>query len=327
MRRRDFHRLALATVAGSIVPRAVFAAAAPRWSPTRPLRLVSGHAGGILGVFAQQLADKLAGTLGQPVIVDNKGGAGGILAMVATASSPPDGHTVGITTFVEMTVNPWLYDRLPYDPLKSFSPVSMLYSGQILLVAVPSFSGNSLSELIGLAKRQPKRYFYGTSGIARPPHIWVERFKRLAGVEILHVPYKGAGPLVTGLLSGDIPLAMEGVPPLLPHILSGRLKPLAVTGDRRLAALPDTPTFAEVGYPAMGRSWVGAVAPAATPAAAILRLNEAFVHAMNQPDIKAAQEQAGRIVVASSVADLENAIRRELPEWATVVREAHIKPE
>lgn len=327
MLRRQFHRTALALLGGCIAPSATRAAQLARWSPTRPLRIITGHPGAILDIFARQLADKLAGPLGQPVIVENKGGGGGILAMEATANSAPDGHTIGITTFVEMTVNPWLYERLPYDPVKSFADISMLYSSQILLVAEASFPANSIADLISLARQQTNRYFYGTSGVARPPHIWIERFKRLAGIEISHVPYNGSGPLVKALLSGDIPLGMEGVPPLLPHVRSGKLKAIAVTGNRRLIVLPGTPTFAESGYPGIGLTWVAAIAAARTPEATVARLNEEFVRAITRPDVKAIQEEAGRTVIASSPEFLASAVRRELPEWASVIREAHIKPE
>ena len=297
------------------------------WAPTRPVRIITGAPGSILDVFARQLAEKLSASLGQPVIVDNKGGGGGVVAMETAAASPADGHTVVITSFVEMTVNPWLYERLSYDPVRSFTPISMLYSGQILLAAHPSFPADTLADLVKLAKAQPGKYFFGTSGVARPPHIWVERFKALAGIDIAHVPYKGAGPLTTALLTGEVPLGMEGVPAFMPHVKSGKLKAIAVTGDRRLQALPNVPTFAENGFPAIGLTWVAVVAPAGTPTAAISRLNQEFVRALTLPDMKAAQEQAGRVVVASTPEFLATAIRTELPAWESVVRSARIKPE
>lgn len=326
MQRRTFHRSAIALLSACIASVPGFVSAAD-WAPTRPVRIIVGPAGGILDVLARQLAEKLTGPLGQPVIVENKGAGGGIVAMETAASSPPDGHTVAITSFVEMTVNPWLYERLSYDPVRSFAPITMLSSNQILLVAHPSFPADSLSDLIRLAKAQPGKHFYGSSGVARPPHIWVERFKALAGIDIAHVPYKSGAPLTTALLTGEVPLGMEGAPALIPHVKAGKLKAIAVTGDRRLLALPSVPTFAEAGYPAIGLTWVAIVAPAGTPAAAIARLNQEFVRAMTHPEMKAAQEQAGRTVVASSPEFLANAIRKELPEWEAVVRAARIKPE
>jgi tripartite-type tricarboxylate transporter receptor subunit TctC len=326
MQRRVFNQAALAALTAGLA-HVHRSASAADWAPTRPVRIIAGAPGSILDIFARQIAEKLAAALGQPVIVENKGGGGGVVAMETAASSPPDGHTVVITTFVEMTVNPWLYERLSYDPVRSFAPISMLYSGQTLLAAHPSFPADSLVDLIRVAKAQPGKYFYGSSGVARPPHIWVERFKTLAGIDIRHVPYKGAAPLTAALLTGEIPLAMEGAPALIPHVKAGKLKAIAVSGDRRLQALPSVPTFAESGFPAMGLTWVAVVAPAATPATAIARLNQEFVRVMTLPEVKAANEQAGRVVVASTPEVLAAAIRTELPEWESVVRSARIKPE
>jgi tripartite-type tricarboxylate transporter receptor subunit TctC len=297
------------------------------WAPQRPVRIIANAAGGILDGVARQIGDRLGSALGQPVLVENKPGAGSIVAMEAVKTSPPDGHTLGITSFVELTINPWLYDRLPYDPVKDFEPVVTIYSGQILLAAHPSFPGNSLADLIRMARADPGRWFYGSSGVARPPHIWVERFKAALGLDIRHVPFKGAGPLMQAVLSGEIPLAMEGVPPLLPHLKAGKLKALAVTGDRRVLSLPDVPTFAEAGVPGIGLTWVGLVAPAGTPRAAVERLNAEVVHILRAPDLAAAYEQAGRVVVADTPNQFARTIRKELPEWGAIVKSAGLRPE
>ena len=324
MDRRQFTLSALGVaMAGSSFAEA----SANAWSPSKPVRIVAGAAGGILDVVARQLADKLQPAFGQAVIVENKAGGGGIVAMEAVRASAPDGHTMGMTTFVEMTINPWIYDRLPYDPIKDFAPVTVLYSGQIMLAAHPSFPGESLADLIRLAKAQPGKYFYASSGVARPPHVWAERFKATSGIDLTHVPFKGAGPLTQAVLSGEVPLAMEGVSALLPHVKAGKLKALAVTGDQRLVALPDLPTFAEAGVPGIGLTWVGLVAPAGTPAAAIERLNRELVRALQSPEIKAAYEQAGRIVIGNTPEAFTALIRKELPEWGAIVKATGIRPE
>ena len=324
MDRRQFTLSALGVaMAGSSFAQA----SANAWSPSKPVRIVAGAAGGILDVVARQLADKLQPAFGQAVIVENKAGGGGIVAMEAVRASAPDGHTMGMTTFVEMTINPWIYDRLPYDPIKDFAPVTVLYSGQIMLAAHPSFPGESLADLIRLAKAQPGKYFYASSGVARPPHVWAERFKATSGIDLTHVPFKGAGPLTQAVLSGEVPLAMEGVSALLPHVKAGKLKALAVTGDQRLVALPDLPTFAEAGVPGIGLTWVGLVAPAGTPAAAIERLNRELVRALQSPEIKAAYEQAGRIVIGNTPEAFTALIRKELPEWGAIVKATGIRPE
>ena len=324
MDRRQFTLSALGVaMAGSSFAEA----SANAWSPSKPVRIVAGAAGGVLDVVARQLADKLQPAFGQAVIVENKAGGGGIVAMEAVRASAPDGHTMGMTTFVEMTINPWIYDRLPYDPIKDFAPVTVLYSGQIMLAAHPSFPGESLADLIRLAKAQPGKYFYASSGVARPPHVWAERFKATSGIDLTHVPFKGAGPLTQAVLSGEVPLAMEGVSALLPHVKAGKLKALAVTGDQRLVALPDLPTFAEAGVPGIGLTWVGLVAPAGTPAAAIERLNRELVRALQSPEIKAAYEQAGRIVIGNTPEAFTALIRKELPEWGAIVKATGIRPE
>jgi len=323
----DRRQFALGALGVAMAGSSFAQASANAWSPSKPVHIVAGAAGGILDVVARQLADKLQPALGQAVIVENKAGGGGIVAMEAVRASAPDGHTMGMTTFVEMTINPWIYDRLPYDPIKDFAPVTVLYSGQIMLAAHPSFPGESLADLIRLAKAQPGKYFYASSGVARPPHVWVERFKATSGIDLTHVPFKGAGPLTQAVLSGEVPLAMEGVPALLPHVKAGKLKALAVTGDRRLVALPDLPTFAEAGVPGIGLTWVGLVAPAGTPAAAIERLNRELVRALQSPEIKAAYEEAGRIVIGNTPEAFTALIRKELPEWGAIVKATGIRPE
>ncbi len=296
------------------------------WSPSRPMRIVAGAAGGTLDTVARQLAEKLQPALGQPVIVENKAGDGGIVSMEAVKGSAPDGHTIGLTTFVELTVNPWMHERLPYDPIKDFAPVTALYSGQILLVAHSSFPGETLADLIRLAKAQPGKFSYASSGVARPPHIWAERFKSTAGIDLAHVPFDGAWPLTQAVLAGEVMLAMEGVPALAPHVNAGTLKALAVTGHRRLVALPEVPTFAEAGVPGIGLTWVGIVAPARTPPAAIDRLNLEIVRVLLSPHMQALYAQAGRTAIGNTPEEFAALIRRELPEWGPIVKATGLRP-
>lgn len=297
------------------------------WSPARPVRIVAGAAGGILDVAARQLAERLGPALGQAVIVENKPGAGGIVALETVKQSPPDGHTLGIATFVEFAINPWLYERLSYDPLKDFAPVSGLYSGQILLAAHPSFPGQSLADLIRLAKAEPGKWFYASSGVGRPPHIWIERFKHSTGIDIAHVPYKGAAPLTQAVLSGEVALAMEGAPALIPHVKAGKLKPLAVTGDRRLVELPDVPTFAQAGVPGIGLTWVALFAPAGTPQAAVERLHREVVQVLQSAEVRAAYEKAGRLALPASPDELAAMVRRDRAEWREIVKAIGLRPE
>jgi tripartite-type tricarboxylate transporter receptor subunit TctC len=328
-RRQLLCRLAAAGAGAGAVgwsTRAAVAQAA--WSPVRPVRIVTGAAGAVLDVAARQLAERIAAPLGQPVIVENKPGAGGLAMMEAVAQAAPDGHTLGLVSFVELTVNPWLFERLSYDPLRSFAPVTALYTGPQLLVAHPSLPAKDVAELVRLAKAEPGRYMYGSSGVARPPHIFMEKFKVAAGgIALPHVPYRGGPPLMQGVIGGEIPLAMEGSSVTVPLVRSGRLKALAVTGERRLASLPDVPTFAESGIPGIGLAWVALVAPAGTPKSAIDRLQKEVAIALRSPEIRTAYELAGRTPVGNAPEELAQWIQRDLAEWRQVVRDAAIKPE
>jgi tripartite-type tricarboxylate transporter receptor subunit TctC len=327
MKRRSFIACGGAVAASPLLLAPMPGRAQARWSPARPVRIVAGAPGAVLDVAARQIADRIAGPLGQPVVVENKAGAGGIVTMETVARSAPDGHTLAITTFVEMAVNPWLFEGLPYDPVKDFAPVTVLYTGPQLLVAHPSLPASSLGELIRMAKAQPGKFMYGSAGVGRPPHIFAERFKHAAGIDIGHVPYRGGPPLMQAVIAGDVPLAMEGTSATVPQVKAGKLKALAVTGDRRLAALPDVPTFAELGVPGIGLAWIALVAPAGTPAAAVLRLQQEVAVALKSPEIRAAYDLAGRTAVGNTPDEFAALIQRELPEWRDVVRATGLKPE
>ena len=294
--------------------------------PSKPVRIIHvTPVGGILDVAARQLADKLTPTLGQPVLVDPRPGAGGLIAMEAAAKSPPDGHTVVLCSFVQLVVNPSLYERLPYDPVKDFAPVTMLFSGPSVLLAQPGFPADSVPELIRLAKAQPGKIMYGSSGNGLPPHIFMEQLKSIAGIDLVHVPYKGPAASVAALLAGEVSVIIEASDTVIPYVKSGRLKALAVNGDTRIASLPNVKTFDEVGELGIGVSWVGIVAPAGTPQAIVDRLNREFVRALASPDIKAYYDNAGRTMIANSPEAFAALIRDEIPKWREVIRKAGIK--
>jgi tripartite-type tricarboxylate transporter receptor subunit TctC len=297
------------------------------WSPQRPVRIITGATGAVLDVAARQVADRMTSPLGQPILVENKPGAGGLAMMDAVARAAPDGHTLGLVTFVELTVNPWLFERVSYDPVRDFAPVTALYTGPQLLVANPSMPAQSLADLVREVKAEPGRYMYGSSGVARPPHIFMEKFKLAAGIQIAHVPYRGGPPLMQAVIGGEVPLAMEGTSVTVPLVQAGRLKALAVTGDKRLAALPDVPTFADAGVPGIGLAWVAVIAPAGTPPAAVSRLQYEVAEVLKSPQIRNAYETAGRTPIGNTPQELAQWIRRDLAEWRTVVRDAGIKPE
>ena len=292
--------------------------------PSKPVRIIGSPPGSILDVVARQLADKLAPAFGQPVIVESK--PSGIMMMDAAAKSAPDGHSMVVASFSMLAVIPHMYERPPYDPLKDFAPVILLYKAPLLLTAHPALPANSLPELIRLARAQPGKLTYSSSGNGQPPHVYTELFKFNAGIDLMHVPYKGAPPSVAAVLAGDVNMNMETASAVIPHVKSGRIKALAVTGDKRIASLPDVPTFGEAGVMGIGESWVGIVAPAGTPRDVILRLNREIAKALESQDIKAYYDTAGRTIVASSPDAFAAIIREEIPKWREVVKRAGITP-
>jgi tripartite-type tricarboxylate transporter receptor subunit TctC len=294
--------------------------------PSKPVRILTPTPpGGFLDVVGRQLAARLTPALGQPVIVEPKPSAGGMIAMDTAAKSPPDGYTLALCSMGELAVNPSLYERLPYDPIKDFAPVILLFSGPQLLLAHPASQASSVPELIRLARAQPGKLMYGSSGIGFPPHLFTEQFKAIAGIDIVHVPYKGSPAAIAGLLAGEVTVMMEGTDLVVPHVKAGRLRALAVNRDSRLAALPDVPTLDEVGVSGMGRAWVGIVAPAGTPREIVDRLNREFAAALESPDIKAYYEEAGRVTLAGSPDAFAARIREEIPKWRELVKRVGIQ--
>ena len=296
--------------------------------PMRPVRIVAGSApGSILDIAARQIADKLGPALGQTVIVEPKPSGGGILAMETVARSAPDGYTLGIGSFVELGVNASLYDKLPYDPVKDFAPVILMYRAPLALVSNPSQPVATLADLIRLAKAQPGKITYGSSGVARPPHIFMELFKNVAGIDITHIPYRGAPPAAVALLSNEVGFLMETASAVIPQIKDGKMRPLAVTGEARIATIPDVPTFSESAVPGIGASWVGIVAPAGTPRDIVARLHREIAQALASPDIKKYYDSAGRTTASSTSEDFAAMIRDEVKKWPEIVKKANIRPE
>jgi tripartite-type tricarboxylate transporter receptor subunit TctC len=292
--------------------------------PSKPVKLIGGAPGSILDLAVRQLADKLTPALGQPVFVENK--ATGIMMMDAAAKSAPDGHSMVVASFSMLAVIPHMYERPPYDPLKDFAPVILLYKAPLLLTVHPSLPASSLPELIGLAKAQPGKLTYSSSGNGQPPHVYMELLKFNAGIDLLHVPYKGAAAATAALLGGDVNLNMESASGVLAHIKSGRIRALAVSGEKRIGALPEVPTFTEGGVPGIGESWLGILAPAGTPKDIVARLNLEIAKALQSPDIKAYYDTAGRTIVAGSPEAFAAVIRDEIPKWREVVKRAGITP-
>lgn len=306
-----------------MAPGAAFAQA----FPSRPVKIVAGvGAGSSPDGVLRQVVQQLSAGLGQPVVVENKAGANGILALEAVKSSAPDGHTIAMVAFSQMSVNPSLVANLPHDPVQDFAHIGIFWRGPQLLAAGPAFAGGALTDLVAAAKAQPGRLRYGSPGNGSPGHVFMEQMKLATGIDLQHIPYKGSAAVVASL-AGEIDVLMEGVSPQLPHVRAGKLKPLAVSGSQRLGVLPDVPTFDELGIKGIGTVWLGFVAPRGTPPGIVARLNLELKRAVESPEFRSASEGFGRLVTPGTPEEMAATIRDEIPRWRNVVLRAGIKPD
>lgn len=295
--------------------------------PSRPVKIVAGvGAGSSPDGVLRQMVQQLSAGLAQPVVVENKAGANGILALEAVKSSAPDGHTIAMVAFSQMSVNPSLIANLPHDPVSDFAHIGIFWRGPQLLAAGPATAAGSLAELLAAAKAQPGQLRYGSPGNGSPGHIFMEQLKLAAGIDLQHIPYKGSAAVVAGL-AGEIDMLMEGVSPQLPHIRAGKLKALAVSGPQRLGVLPNVPTFDELGIKGIGTVWLGFVAPRGTPHDIVARLNLELKRAVESPEFRIASEGFGRLVTPGTPDEMTATIREEIPRWRDVVVRARIKPD
>jgi tripartite-type tricarboxylate transporter receptor subunit TctC len=295
--------------------------------PARPIKVLAGvGAGSSPDGVLRQVAQMVSAAVGQPVIVENKPGANGILALEALKGSAPDGYTIAMVAFSQMSVNPSLIARLPHDPVQDFAHIGIFWRGPQLLSANASLPASSLKDLLALAKAHPGQLRYGSAGNGSPGHLFMEQVKLAAGVEVQHIPYKGPSVVVAGV-GGEVDLLVDGVSPQLPHVRSGKLKPLAVSGSQRLGVLPDVPTFDELGIAGIGTVWLGFVAPRGTPAPIVTRLNEELRRAVESPEFRSASEGFGRLVTPGSPEAMTATIRDEIVRWREVVQRAQIRPD
>jgi len=297
--------------------------------PTKPIRLVITYPpGGNTDLVGRALALKLGVFMGQQVVVDNRGGAGGVLGSMITAQSAPDGYTIMLGTSAGMVINPLLSRKLTYDPVRDFAPVSMVVIVPQLLVINPQLPVKNVRELIAFAKAKPGYLNAGSSGVGTPNHFGTELLKWLAGVDIVHVPYKGGAPALTDLLGGQIQMAFSSVPAVLPHIKAGRLVALGVGSAKRSPALPNIPTIAEAGVPGYEyTTWYGIFAPAKTPRTLIARLNAEIVKAMETPDIKDRFTALGGDPDPGTPEELRAYMANESAKWAKIIKAANIRIE
>jgi tripartite-type tricarboxylate transporter receptor subunit TctC len=322
-----YHLAAVKLLPGLLLSLACFAAHA--W-PTKPVRIVVAYPpGGGIDVLARQLADKLTPAWGQPVVVENKPGANTIVATDAVAKSAADGHTILLTTDATFSINPHLYARLPYDAQRDFMPVTMLVLLHQLLVAHPSLQANTLEELIKLAKTKPGSINYASYGSGSQPHLAGEMLKNKAGIDLVHVPYKGISLAVPAVMAGEVQLTFAGIATSMGPLKSGRIKPIAIGGAKRSALLPQVPTFSELGYPDVEtHAWFGFFLPAGSPREAAARIYQDTKKIFDEPQFRQTQLiDKGYEVVASSAQDFLVYLRKDSESRARAVKISGAKAE
>jgi tripartite-type tricarboxylate transporter receptor subunit TctC len=297
--------------------------------PSRPLHLIVPFPpGGSTDILARVLGQKLSEVLEQPVVVDNRPGAGGSIGAEAAAKAAPDGYTLLMGQLGPLAVSPAIYKKLPYDPVKSFAPVCLMAIVPSVLVVNTSLPFSSAAELIAYAKKNPGRLTYGSAGNGSTSHLTTEYFKLATGTDILHVPYKGVGPMLTDLVSGQVAMGINGAPAVMPHVTSGRLRALAVTSLARVPSLPDIPTLDEAGVKGFeANGWYGIVAPAGTPSAIVLRLNSGIRRAVGTPELRARLDAEGAIPAGGTPEEFGALIASEIVRWGTVLKKAGIEPQ
>nr|WP_264185670.1 tripartite tricarboxylate transporter substrate binding protein [Roseicella aerolata] len=326
MRRRA---LVLSASAVSLLPIAATAqrrSSRPGAWPEQTVRLVVPFAaGGSTDVAARILGERMGQTLGQTVVIENRSGSGGLIGADSVAKAPPDGYTVLMATTGLLSIAPHLYPQMPFDPARDFAPVSLAFATDLVITVTNSLPVRTLPEFLRHAKENPGVISYASSGAGTTTHAATELFRLAAGIELLHVPYRGSGPAMNDLVAGNIQLMVDQIASAIGQINDGRIRALAVTGAKRHPLLPDVPTVGEAGLPAaQASSWGGLVAPAQTPADVIGKLNAAVRDAVAQPAVRQRMAGAGADPAASSPAEFANFVRAEREKWGRVVREARI---
>jgi tripartite-type tricarboxylate transporter receptor subunit TctC len=304
-------------------------AAAQAW-PSKPVRIIVAYPpGGGIDVMARQLADRLTGAWGQPVVVENRPGANTIVATDAVAKSAADGHTVLMTTDATFSINPHLYAKLPFDTQRDFVPVTMLVLLQQMLVAHPSLAANTVPELIELAKKNPGKINYASYGSGSQPHLSGEMLKYKAGIDLTHVPYKGISLAVPAVMAGEVQLTFAGIATSTPQLKSGRIKALAIGGRSRSPLFPQVPTFAELGYPEVEtHAWFGLFVPAGSPREAVERIHRDTKKVLDEPDFRQKQLiDKGYEVVGSSPQEFSAYIKSDYESRGRAVKISGAKAE
>ena len=297
--------------------------------PAKPIRMIVAYPpGGGTDIVGRMVAQKLGEALGQSVVVENRGGASGNIGTELAARAAPDGYTILMGNVAPNAINVSLFKNLPFDPVADFAPVSLVASTPNILVVHPSTPARTVKEVIALAKANPGTLNFASAGVGSSSHLAGELFRILAGADIVHVPYKGAGPAMVDVLSGQVQLYFATMPAAMPHLKSGKLAPVAVTSAQRSHALPDLPTILDSGVPGYEAStWYGVLAPAHTPSAVVTRLHADIVKILAVPEMRERLAAQGFQPVGSAPEEFGATIKSEIAKWSKVIRDAGIRPE
>jgi tripartite-type tricarboxylate transporter receptor subunit TctC len=316
--------LAVGLVPGFVTPPAL----AQQTYPNKPVRVIAASSpGSAVDIVARIIAPKLSERLGQQVVIDNRAGAGGNLGAEIAAKAAPDGYNLFMGTPAQ-TINPGLYRALNYDLVRDFAPVSLVTTGHYSIVVHPSLPVKSVRELIALARAKPGQLLYASAGNGNATHLAAALFSSLTHVDMVHVPYKGSGPALTDLIGGQVQLMFSNLTASLPYVKSGRLRALAVTGEKRSPAAPELPTVMEAGVPGyVVISWFGVMAPTGTPREIVMRLNGDIAQVMRSPDIRERLATDGAEPTFSTPEKFGDFIKIEIAQWTKVIRDAKINPE
>ena len=311
----------IAVVAALLAAVTATAAHAQDWSPTKPVRIIVPIVGSTNDVVARLVAPKLSDAIGQTVVVENKPGAGGNIGADFVAKSPPDGHTLLIGYNGPIAVNQSLFDKMPYDPVKDLTPITLAVTSPQYLVVNPKSGINSVAELVAQAKAQPGKISYASIAVGSASHLTMEMLKLAAGLDINHIPYKGTAPAVTDLVAGNVPVSFMVPGNVMQFAKEGRLKLIASTGPKRFASTPNVPTMVESGYPDLiALAWIGFLAPGNTPRPIIDRYNKEIVKILNSPEIRDKLVAMEFDLVAGTPEQFSAWIKTEIPRWGKVIK-------
>ncbi len=312
-------------IVGFLLGLALVSASSAQNYPTKTIRFIAPFAaGGGSDLIARKLAQKLTDALGQSVVVDNRTGGSGVIGTDLVAKSPPDGHTIMMTT-PTFTVNPSLMKKLPYDNIRDFAPISLIATAPHLLAVHPSLPAKSVKEVVALAKARPEQLTFSSGSTGGSSHLSGELFNSMARIKMTHVPYRGGGQAVLAIVAGEVTLGFVDLVSMLPHVKTGRVRSIALTSLKRSSALPDLPTIAESGYAGFQSGiWYGVVAPAGTPTEIIARLNTELVKIVRGPDFVLGLAAEGAEPVASTPEYFGDFIKKETARWAKIIKDANI---